>query len=47
MARKQSFLQNYMTNLRQIVPLFAARFPGDFADADAPGDNRYKHLELA
>jgi len=36
-----------MTNLRQIVPLFAARFPGDFADSDAPGDDRFKHKELA
>jgi len=22
---------------------FAARFPGDFADAEAPGDNSCKH----
>jgi len=36
-----------MTNLRQIVPLFAARFPGDFVDADAPGDDRFKHEKLA
>jgi len=47
MARKRSFLQNYMTNLRQIVPLFAARFSGDFADAEAPGDDSCKHYELA
>jgi len=42
MARKRSFLQKKMTNLRQIVPLFAARFSGDFADAEAPGDDSCK-----
>jgi len=47
MARKRSFLQNYMTNLQQIVSLFAARFSGDFADADAPGDDSCKHYEFA
>ena len=31
-----------MTNLRQIVPLFAARFSGDFADAEAPVDDTCK-----
>ena len=39
--------ENYMTNFRQIVPLFAARFSGDFADAEAPGDDSCKHYELA
>jgi len=38
MARKRSFLQNYMTNFLQIVPHFAARFSGVFADVEAPGD---------
>jgi len=42
MARKQSFLQNYMTNLRQIIPLFSPRISGDFADAEAPGDDSCK-----
>jgi len=32
-----------MTNLRQIVTLFTARFSGDFADAEAPGDVSCKH----
>jgi len=39
MSRKLSFLQNYMTNLRQIVSLFADSFSGDFADEEAPGDD--------
>jgi len=44
MARKRSFLQNYMTNVfRQIVPIFAARFSGVFADVEAPGDESGKH----
>jgi len=47
MARKRSFLQNYMTNLRQIVPLFAARFSGDSGDAEATGDDSCKHYDLA
>jgi len=38
MARKPSFLQDYMTNYRQIVLLFAARFSGVFAEVEAPGD---------
>jgi len=46
MARKRSFLQNYMTNLRQIVPVFAARFSVDFADAEAPGDDSYNTMNL-
>jgi len=36
-----------MTNFRQIVPIFAARFSGVFADVEAPGDERGKHLEFA
>ena len=36
-----------MTNLPHIVPLFAARFSGDSADAEAPGDDGCKHEELA
>jgi len=43
MARKRSFLHNSMTNLRQIVPIFAARFTGIFADVEAPGDESGKH----
>jgi len=31
------------TNLQQIVPLFAASFSGDFADAEAPSDDSCKH----
>ena len=27
----------------KIVPLFAARFSGDFADAEAPGDDSCKN----
>ena len=46
MARKRSFLENYMTNLRQIVPLFAAMCSGEFADAEAPCDDSCKHKEL-
>jgi len=43
MARKRSFLKNYTTNVRQIVPLFAARFAGALADVEAPGDGSWKH----
>jgi len=32
-----------MTNFRQIVPIFAARFSGAFADAEAPCDESGKH----
>jgi len=32
-----------MTKVRQIVPLFAARFPGVVADVEAPGDESEKH----
>ena len=46
MARKPSFLQNYMINFRQIVPLFAARFSGVFTEVEAPGDESGNHLEL-
>ena len=35
--------RNYTTNVRQIVPLFAARFAGVFADVVAPGDDSRKH----
>jgi len=34
--------ENYMTNIRQIVPLFAARFSGVFVDVQAPGDETGK-----
>jgi len=47
MARKRSLLQHYMTNFRQIVPIFTARFSGVFADVEAPGDESEKHKELA
>jgi len=43
MARKWSFLENYTRNVRQIVPLFAARFAGVIADVVAPGDESSKH----
>jgi len=43
MARKRSFLQNYTTNFRQIVPTFDARFSGVFADVEARGDESGKH----
>ena len=36
-----------MTNFRQIVPIFAARFSGDLAEAEAPGDYSCKHQEIA
>jgi len=36
-----------VTNFRQIVPLFAARFSGVFADVEAPGDESGKHYEIA
>jgi len=32
-----------MTNLRQIVPIFASRFTGVFADLEAPGAESGKH----
>jgi len=35
--------ENYMTNLRQIVPLYAARFSGVFAGVEAPSDETGKH----
>jgi len=47
MARKRSFLQHYITNFRKIVPIFAARFSGVFADLEAPGDESGKNYELA
>ena len=43
MARKRSFLQKYMTNFRQIVPLVAARFSGVFAEVESPGDENGNH----
>jgi len=43
MARKRSFLQNYMTKFRQIVSLFAARFTGVFAEVEAPGGESRNH----
>jgi len=36
-----------MTNFLQIVPIYAARFSGVFADVEAPGDDGGKHKELA
>jgi len=36
-----------MTNFRQIVPIYAARFSGVFANVEAPGDESGKHKELA
>jgi len=47
MARKPSFLHNYMTNFRQIVPLFTARSSGVFAEVEAPGDESVNHKVLA
>jgi len=47
MARKRSFLHNYTTNFQKIVPVFAARFSGVFADVEAPGDESGKHKEIA
>jgi len=32
-----------MTNFRQIVPHFAARFSGVFAEVEAPGDESGNH----
>jgi len=32
-----------MTNFRQIVPIFAARFAGVLGDAEAPGDESGTH----
>ena len=43
MARKPSFLQNF----RQIVPLLAARFSGDFAEVEAPSAESVNHKVLA
>ena len=43
MARKPSFLQNYMTNFRQIVSLFAARLSGALAEVVEPGDETGNH----
>jgi len=43
MARKRSFLQNYMTNFRQIVAIFAVTFSGVFAEVEAPGDESGNH----
>jgi len=43
MARKRSYLENYTTNARQIVLLFAPKFAGVFADVEAPGDESWKH----
>jgi len=36
-----------MTNIRQIVPLLAARFSGVLAEVEAPGDESGHHKELA
>jgi len=36
-----------MTNVRQIIPIFAARLSGVFADEDAPDDESGKHYELS
>jgi len=44
MVRKRSFLHKYMTNFLQIVPIFAARFSGVFADVEAPGDEEWEKL---
>ena len=35
---------HFWTNVRQIVPLFAARFSGVFADVQAPGDEEWEKL---
>jgi len=32
-----------VTNLRQIVPPFDARFSGFFAEVEAPGDESWTH----
>jgi len=32
-----------MTNFRQTLPVFAARYYGVFADVEAPGDDSGKH----
>ena len=32
-----------MTNFRQIVPVFAAKFYGVFEDVEAPSDESGKH----
>jgi len=32
-----------MTKFRQIVPIFAVRFSGVFAEIEAPGDESEKH----
>jgi len=32
-----------MTNFRQIVPIFASRFSGVFAEVEAPGDESEKY----
>jgi len=36
-----------MTNIRQIVPIFAARLSGVFVEVEAPGDESGKHYELS
>jgi len=36
-----------MTNAQQILPIFAARLSGVFADEEAPGDESGKHYELS
>jgi len=46
MARMMSFMQNCVTNIRQIVPHFAARFSGLIADLEAPADDSGKHWGL-
>jgi len=43
MARKRSLLENYTTNVRQVVPLFAARVSGVFADVEAHDNESGKH----
>jgi len=43
MARMRSFLQNYMTKVLQIVPIFAARFSGFVAGVEASCDESDKH----
>jgi len=36
-------MQNYVTNLRQKIPNFTARFSVIFADVEAPGNGSGKH----
>jgi len=43
MARKRSFLENYVTNVPQIVLSYAARLSGVLADVESPGDESGNH----